>query len=98
MKTINTSKPTKKREKLVGPDIFSPISYNIDHSTQIQYLNNLYLDISFNEKTCTLKELRLKQTSVILQPKKLLLSFVWLYISNTFFAQISPLCQASRCN
>jgi len=67
MKTIITGKPTKKREKLVAldkiPNIFSSISYNIDHNTQIQYLNNLYLDISFNEKTCMFKELRLKQTS-----------------------------------
>ena len=39
------------------------ISYNIDYDIQIQYLNKLYLDISFNEKLLVIKELRLKQRS-----------------------------------
>ena len=39
------------------------ISYNIDYDIQIKYLNKLYLDISFNERSLIMKELRLKQSS-----------------------------------
>lgn len=77
MKTIITSKTPKIRSKLIqsnntlslsnnNHDISynnHDISYNIDYNTQIQFLNKLYLDISFNERSLLMKELRLKQSS-----------------------------------
>ena len=79
MKTINTSKSAKIRAKFLsnnrstnnisGDDTSSnnilanDISLNYSYDIEIQYLNKLYLDISFNERPLIMKELRLKQRS-----------------------------------
>lgn len=66
IKTINTSKTTKKREKLISLyNNFNDISlnYNYNYELEIQYIQKLYLDISFNERPLIIRELRSKQSS-----------------------------------
>ena len=69
MKTIITDKMTKRRSKLVMSDKNQDINenllqiYNNGYENEVKFINQLYLDISFNESINIVKELRLKRAA-----------------------------------
>lgn len=76
MKKICIEKILNKRSKIIeNPDL----SYNYTHDIQIIFINKVYLDLSFNEKSSIIKELKSKHNSYRTQDIE-----KEIYDSNTF--------------